>query len=632
MDRLSEFRNRMRGAATACTARCVIALTACCVLAACSDDTTDNAGRLPDGQYPMTFTTSVDGLTATRAAGTADGAWTATDRIAVRAGNASTAGEVKEYTPSTINGNSATLTSATPFYWQTSAETKTVSAWYCGDGSTASGGSNATAVPALWAVQADQSVTSSANASDAYQQSDFLYAAEKKIKFGDANKSLPFAHQTARVVINIKKGEAATDANVISKVIIGYDNNLALSGAYTAPAQGSSAATGTWKTSSGSTMGTITPKVITTPSGNSDILKTYAALVIPQDMAGKKFIAITLTDGNTYYYTPTSTDADLKSGNQYTYDITVKHGYLDVVTAETDGAWGNGTSTSVTSKILAEHFTADDLKIGDYYYSDGKTSDGGYRKYTDGSFVVLDIKPVLTDPSTGIERTCIGIVYWVGDPTKPLRNRADQNLQGDKTLAKEHPNCTHGLVVSLDEVGDDGDGIHWQASKTSVQDWLKSNRSGDFLSVQSGYGASDPLNNIQGYNNTKAIEAFNESSDNSGNQVYVVQKVVEYRDEVPAPAASSGWYVPSEKELTLLCGTDVDNIYTNNSGGTANRDLINSKLKLISGATTLSSSSGYWSSTEGSGSNAFYVRFYDGLVNLNRKDGNSCRVRFSFAF
>lgn len=195
MDKLSEFRNKMRVAATACTARCVVALTACCLftLAACSDDTTDG-NRLPDGQYPMTFTTSVDGLTATRAAGTADGAWTATDRIAVRVGNASTAGEVKEYAPSMINGNSATLTSATPFYWQTSGETKTVSAWYCGDGSTASGGSNATAVPASWAVKADQSVTSSGNAPDAYQQSDFLYAAEKTSR--SATRINPFPSPT----------------------------------------------------------------------------------------------------------------------------------------------------------------------------------------------------------------------------------------------------------------------------------------------------------------------------------------------------------------------------------------------------------------------------------------------------
>ena len=533
-----------------------------------------------------------------------------------------------------INGNSATLTSATPFYWQTSGETKTVSAWYCGDGSTASGGSNATAVPASWAVQADQSVTSSGNAPDAYQQSDFLYAAEKNISFRDVDKSLPFAHQTARVVINIKKGEAATDANAISKVIIGYDNNLALSGAYTAPAQGSGATTGTWNTSGSGTMGTITPKVITTLSGNSDILKTYAALVIPQDMKGKKFIAVTLTDGNTYYYTPTSTDAKLESGNQYTYDITVKHGYLDVVTA-TDGAWGDGGSTDpVKSKILAPDFKVDDLKIGDYYYSDGKTSDGGYRKYADGSSAVLGIKPVLTDPSTGTERTCIGIVYWVGDPTKitPANEKASidnkDNLQGDKILAKDHPGCKHGLVVSLGE-----ERCYWQASYTSVQGWLNSNHPGDFLSVQSGYGASDPLNNIQGYNNTKAIVEFNKSSDNSGNQVYVVQKVVEYRTTVPAPAASSDWYVPSEKELTLLCGKDVDNIYTNTSGGTDNRDLINSKLRLISSTTTtLLSSSDYWSSTENGNYDAFLVVFSSDNVIANLKGAYSCRVRFSIAF
>ena len=111
----------------------------------------------------------------------------------------------------------------------------------------------------------------------------------------------------------------------------------------------------------------------------------------------------------------------------------------------------------------------------------------------------------------------------------------------------------------------------------------------------------------------------------------MVQKVVEYRKEVPAPEASSGWYVPSEKELTLLCGEDVDDIYAKNSGGTANRDLINSKLGLIS-ATALSSSSLYWSSTEYSLGNAFNVGFDYGLVNGGDKGFGSYRVRFSLAF
>lgn len=41
---------------------CMAALTA----ASCTDDT-DDGSRLPDGACPMTFTASVDGLTATRA-------------------------------------------------------------------------------------------------------------------------------------------------------------------------------------------------------------------------------------------------------------------------------------------------------------------------------------------------------------------------------------------------------------------------------------------------------------------------------------------------------------------------------------------------------------------------------------
>ncbi|WP_044269956.1 fimbrillin family protein, partial [Bacteroides timonensis] len=68
----------------------------------------------------------------------------------------------------------------------------------------------------------------------------------------------------------------------------------------------------------------------TLADGETTALASYAALVIPQDMEDKKFIAITLTDGNTYYYTPRNAEANLQSGQQHTYDITVKYGYLEV--------------------------------------------------------------------------------------------------------------------------------------------------------------------------------------------------------------------------------------------------------------------------------------------------------------
>ena len=85
---------------------CIACLTG--IMAAGCTEETDSDKLLPDGKYPMTFTAAVDGLTVTRA-GTADGEWTTTDRIAVQVCD-----EIKIYAPSN-NGNNVTLTSDDPF-------------------------------------------------------------------------------------------------------------------------------------------------------------------------------------------------------------------------------------------------------------------------------------------------------------------------------------------------------------------------------------------------------------------------------------------------------------------------------------------------------------------------------------
>ena len=586
--------------------RLLLPVAVCCLalMAASCSDGTDDGTTLPDGKYPMTFATSVEGPAATRAA-TADGQWTTDDPIAVQVG-----GDVKQYTPTTTGNNSATLSAAsgtTPFYWQ-NTNSISVTAWYCGTG-------YSDPLPATWSVQSDQNTSNGTG----YQCSDFLYAPATDISFsGRSTTSLSFYHQTARVVINIVNAEAATDVNAIRSVVIGDDDNLALSGSYTAPTGGGATA-GTWiPATSGSGMGTITPKKLTTPgtlAGGETALASYAALVIPQQMKGKKFIAVSLANGNTYYYTPTQDgDANLQSGKQHTYDITVKHGYLEVASATVGSAWGSsGSAEEVTGKTPPDDYAPDKLKIGDYYYSDGNTSDGGYRKYQDGSTVIMPVQPVLKD-ADGKERTVIGIVFWVGDATAK-----------DKTLKADHSGCTHGLVVALKDASAS---TAWQNPYVSVQTWLNNNKSGEFLAVKSDIGANDPLNNIQGYNNTKAIEAFNAA--NSGNKVQAVEAVVAYRSEVKAPGNSSDWYLPSEKELTLLCGKEVSDIWNGNSGGTENRDLINGKLSSISDAVQISSAS-YCSSTETNSDTAFHVRFDDGVVYYYGKS-STYRVRCALAF
>lgn len=330
---------------------------------------------------------------------------------------------------------------------------------------------------------------------------------------------------------------------------------------------------------------------------NSQALPDY--IIDAPDTKFNGFTPCRMSDGTYRYLINPAATENLSGSYTNATSATAEWQFEPSVTA---GQYGKYVVDSGT--IIEE---THQLQAGDFFMKDG---------------TLLSKETTLSDKE---KAACIGIVYWVGDPTKPLRGREEPNLQGDKTLANDHSGCTHGLVVSLDEVS-----CAWQVNYTSVQDWLDSNHQDDFLSVHSGTGASDPLNNIQGYNNTKAIEAFNAA--NSGNEVNVVQKVVDYRKRVPAPVASSGWYVPSEKELTLLCGKDVDNLWSNNSGGYDNRDLINGKLELISSATPLSSSSRYWSSTERSDGYAFDVDFSSGIVYDGSKYRISFRVRFSFAF
>lgn len=587
-----------------------VAVFACLMAASCSD-VTDDSTALPPGTYPMTFTASVDGLSAPNPASraTTDNTWAGGETVAIQTG-----GEVKKYTAAS-GGRLTVAGGADPFYWQSNSETKKVTAWYYGTGYDATPPDGTT-----WAVQSDQSKTEAGNTAGNYRRSDFLYAPATDIPFSGRNSaSLSFYHQTARVVVNIVNAEAATDASAIRSVTIGHAGNLALSGSYTPPT-GAGATAGTWNTSSGSpTMGTIIPRKLTAPgtlTGGGTALASYAALVIPQQMKGKKFIAVTLANGNTYYYTPTQDgDADLQSGRQHTYDITVKHGYLEVSANTGGSAWGSsGSAEDVTGKTPPDGYAPDDLKVGDYYYSDGKTSDGGYRKYSDGTTAIMPVDPVLKD-ADGNERSVIGIVFWVGDVTEK-----------DATLKATHSGCTHGLVVALTDASKS---TVWQNPYASVQDWLDSNQKDVFLAVRSGTGANDPLNNIQGYNNTKAIEAFNGA--NSGYIVQAVQTVAAYRTQVKAPDNSSDWYLPSEKELTLLCGKEVDDIWNNNSGGTANRDLINKKLGSINGAVEISSDY-YWSSTEYGDDWAWDVNFANGLVYNYGKNLSSYWVRAVLAF
>jgi|GEM_PF-1577932 len=242
---------------------------------------------------------------------------------------------------------------------------------------------------------------------------------------------------------------------------------------------------------------------------------------------------------------------------------------------------------------------------GDYYFSDGSLS-----------------KETLSP--TGAE--CIGIVFWLGDPT-----------EDDTTLRRDKPECRHGLVASLD-----GDfATRWQTAYRellySVGTWLDLNAEKapeEFLPVTTGKEADAPLNKTIGYNNTKAIEYFNSKMPEY--KVDAVEAATIYRDTTrhKAPHLSSDWFTPSEKELTLLAGKDLPDIWSNETSnliGLETMKTVNNSLSRLPGTLPIQERR-YWSSSEASPGVAFYVYFTYGGAHSASKFFTTYRVRMVLAF
>lgn len=599
----------------------LLAIATIATLVSCSNENDVSDGdRLPDGKYPVTFTaTGLEVMPTTRA--TAEGTWNGNEAVAVKIGS-----EVKKYTAQN-SGTTTTLEGTdteNKYYWESKSDID-VSAWHLGSGYNT--------LPTLWYVNTNQSGN---DGIDGYQQSDFLYA-HGPLSF-DGSKSLTFYHQTARVVVNILKSEVTGN---ITDVVIGSDKNLVIGANYEAPT--GSNTIGTWNLRSDE--GVIQMKKTATPTDRTDDVKeTYAALVIPQDMSEKKFIAVTINANDTYYFTPKTNEANLLGGKQYTYDITVTNGYLEVTMAGESGAWGDtGTgSEAVTGKVVETGYTASEPKLGDYLYTDGTTSDGGLRaRYADGTVKWAETKPI---PETG--KTLAAIVFWTPKETNSTGRTTPASLTDDKIMAAAFPNCNRGLAVALKDVSA---GVKWQntyidgdyatsVSKFQQTDNFSHTNKNDFVLIVSGDGTTDAINKIYGYQNTQVLLAYNKYCVKNSYMDYIVNPVnalANFTNSNPAPKGSTGWFFPSAKELHMLCYKDVDDVYNAyDPSFTTTRDIVNNSLE-AAGCETLGTSY-YWSSLEFTGFTincAISVNFSNsGIYMLKNKSYNEYRVLAVCAF
>lgn len=238
--------------------------------------------------------------------------------------------------------------------------------------------------------------------------------------------------------------------------------------------------------------------------------------------------------------------------------------------------------------------------------------DGGYKEIThtlqagdfylkDGTLLSKDA--VLTDAQ---KATCVGIVFWVGDATAT-----------DQVLKRDFPQCTHGLVVSLKETQS-----AWQMicdPQSSIQSWAETQE----FYTQGGYYAlnkdvilgTESLGDIQGYNNTQILKAYDEAF--ASYPVTILNSFGVITEGVTLPEdKTSGWYLPSPRELAELSDK---------------RDVVNQSLTALGSDTQLSSLYYYWASGEDSYNYAWDVRLISGHVGSIGKAYNDY-VRLAFAF
>ncbi len=267
-----------------------------------------------------------------------------------------------------------------------------------------------------------------------------------------------------------------------------------------------------------------------------------------------------------------------------------------LVTAHSTGSAEISVMLSNGEKLICEVTVIpqipSDIAVGDYYYSDGSVSHE------------LDAS-----------KTVIGVVFTVGNPTN----------MGDLKLPVDHPDRTHGFVVSTAEyLTPHSLDRNW--GRADLVTWMNNNGFTQILSQDAACG----------YSNTMGYEALNKAGVMSYEdqiRVDVCGKVADHAASVEAPALSTGWYLPSLQEMKMLHENmqKVNESLSAADGKPIAKTYIN-KIEYSDGrVVTEEKDQYYWHSTFHS-DNFYAFNMNQGKIDLSTRESSELPVRIILAF
>lgn len=491
------------------------AVLLCAGLASCSQD--DIPGNpqgepLPGGEYPLMLTASVDGIRS-RAAG--KDAWTDGDEIGVRIGADGAAGRYK------LNADGTVKEAVTPVYWQNSASA-TVTAWY---------------------PYADKTNISIIDQSKGYAAFDYLTAVAENRTFQNPVE-LKFKHLMAKVSYTLK-GEGITNNELAAAIvkIAGYTSATFAEGELT---------------------GGLNYWI--TPTSDKD------ALLVPQDMTGKKFIKVSI-NGKYFYYTPATKTSGglLEAGKHYHYTITVMPYGIKVAAAA--GEWTDGGNEEIYVPLYKTDLNK--AKIGDLLTVSG---------------MLIDVDDLDKISNAARTEQGVAVVFYVGQHEYDRSNYSSSGIKCEK--------C-HGYAVALQN-----------ARNTSCR-WGVDDQEIGCLLEELNYEHGEDTLDWCGYDWTQKIitAAGGKENLNATEKSYpaTYYAVVAYEDRYKAPANSSGWFLPSIGQILA----------------------VSQNQSLLPPAGGLKLSGDFWSSSEYWGNPYYWVRHSSGYT---MKRNSTYSVRSILAF
>ena len=270
-----------------------------------------------------------------------------------------------------------------------------------------------------------------------------------------------------------------------------------------------------------------------------------------------------------------------------------------LVTAHSTGSAEISVMLSNGKKLICEVTVIpqipSDIAVGDYYYSDGSVSHE------------LD--------ASDASKKVIGVVFYVGNPTN----------MGDLKLPVDHPDCTHGFVVSTAEYLT-AHSLDRSWSRADLVTWMNDNGFTQILSKDAACG----------YSNTLGYDALNKAGVMSYDdqiRVDVCGKVADHAASVEAPALSTGWYLPSLQEMKMLHENmqKVNESLSAADGKPIAKTYIN-KIEYSDGrVVTEEKDQYYWHSTFHS-DNFYAFNMNQGNTDISTRESSELPVRIILAF